>query len=71
MSVPVPTLLKIKQFSAKHPSFPEGGLRHLVFHEHENGLAESGAIVRNGRSVLIHEERFFNWVISRNNKPKA
>lgn len=58
----VPTLLTVKQFAAKHPAFPEGGLRHRIFHERENGLADSGAVVRNCGRVLIDEERFFAWV---------
>jgi hypothetical protein len=33
-----------------------------VFHEHQNGLAKSGAIVRMGRKVLINEPRFFEWL---------
>lgn len=58
----VPTLLTVKQFAAKHPAFPEGGLRHRIFHAQENGLAASGAVVRNSGRVLIDEERFFAWV---------
>ena len=58
----VPTLLTVKQFAAKHPAFPEGGLRHRIFHAQANGLAASGAVVRNTGRVLIDEERFFAWV---------
>lgn len=53
-----------RQFSEKHPAFPLGGLRHLIFHENENGLAKSGAIIRVGGKVLIDETRFFDWVKS-------
>lgn len=59
----VPHLLTVAQFAAKHPAFPIGGLRHKIFNEHNNGLAQSGAIIRTGRRVLIHEENFFNWVL--------
>ena len=58
----VPTLHTIKQFSKDHPAFPEGGLRWRIFHADKNGLANSGAIIRNGRRVLIDEEKFFDWV---------
>lgn len=60
----IPTILTVKQFSKKHPAFPEGGMRHRIFHGEENGLTESGAIIRNGGRVLIHEEKFFDWVTS-------
>lgn len=62
----VPRLFTIKQFAAKHPAFPEGGLRNRVFHAKSNGLEEAGAILRNGRRVLIDEERFFFWLQEQN-----
>jgi hypothetical protein len=58
----VPTLLTVKQFSDKHPAFPIGGLRHRIFYARQNGLEQSGALVRNGRRVLIDEEKFFHWL---------
>ncbi len=58
----IPSLLTVSQFSIKHPAFPEGGLRYRIFHADSNGLAESGAIIRNGRRVLIDEQRFFDWL---------
>ena len=57
-----PTYSTVKQFSQKHEAFPEGGMRHRIFHADSNGLAESGAIVRNGRRVLINEEKFFQYL---------
>ena len=58
----IPTLLTVKQFSEKHPAFPVGGLRFRIFHEDENGMKSAGVVVRNGRRILINEERFFDWV---------
>lgn len=58
----IPTILTIKQFSAKHPAFVEGGIRWRIFNEKTNGLSESGAIIRNGRRVLINEAKFFAWL---------
>ncbi len=58
----IPTLLTVKQFNQKHPAFPIGGLRYRIFYAKQNGLDNSGALVRNGRRVLIDEERFFDWV---------
>jgi hypothetical protein len=59
-----PNLLTVAQFSEKHKAFPIGGMRYRIFNEHENGLAESGAIIRVGRKVLIDEAKFFEWVLS-------
>jgi hypothetical protein len=56
--------LTVQQFTAKHTAFNTGGLRSLIFNEHQNGLAKSGAIVRLGRKVLIDENKFFAWVQS-------
>jgi hypothetical protein len=63
-----PNLLTVVQFSQKHPAFPIGGLRYRIFHERTNGLAESGAIIRIGRKVLIDEAKFFDWVVLENKK---
>lgn len=63
-----PTFSTVKQFSDKYPAFPIGGLRHRIFHEESNGLKKAGAIVRNGRRVLINEEKFFLWLEDQNKK---
>jgi hypothetical protein len=49
----------VTQFSKKHPAFSVGSLRWLVFNANTNGLDEAKAIIRVGRKVLVHEERFF------------
>ncbi len=59
----LPTLSTVKDFVARNPSFTEGGLRHQIFHERTNGLAKAKAIIRTGRKVLIHEERYFAWLL--------
>jgi len=56
----------VKQFCERHQAFTEGGIRHNIFHEKINGLAKSGAVVRNGRRVLIHEKKFFAWLEAQN-----
>ena len=59
--------LTVTQFHKKHQAFTLGGLRSLIFNEESNGLAESGAIVRVGKKILIHEPTFFNhWLPSQN-----
>jgi hypothetical protein len=59
-----PNLLTVAQFSQKHSAFPIGGLRFRIFNEHKNGLAKSGAVIRNGRRVLIDEAKFFEWILN-------
>ncbi len=56
----------VKQFITLHRAFTTGGLRALIFHEHQNGLAESNSIIRVGRKVIIHESKFFRWLESQN-----
>ncbi len=58
--------LTVQQFTEKNKAFTTGGLRALIFNEHSNGLAQSGAIVRIGRKVLIDEAKFFGWVQAQN-----
>jgi hypothetical protein len=54
--------LTVEQFTENHTAFTKGGIRSLIFNEHSNGLAKSGAIVRIGRKILINQDRFFSWV---------
>lgn len=64
------TLLTVRQFSDKHPAFPQGSLRNLIFlaesRESSNGkIAGNGldvALVRIGRKLLIDEAKFFQWI---------
>ena len=55
----IPTLSPVKELCRKHQAFREGGLRWEIFNAKENGLEKTRAIVRNGRKVLINEERYF------------
>lgn len=59
----IPTLLTVKQFCEKHPAFAVGGIRDRIFKADENGMNAARVLVRNGRRVLINEERFFDWII--------
>lgn len=58
------TFFTVAQLCAAEPAFTPGGVRHLIFHSHTNGLAEAGAIVRAGRKVLIHRPRLLAWLES-------
>ena len=52
--------LTVRQLSDKYPAFPQGGIRHLIFHEEINGF--NAVIVRVGKKVLIDENAFLNWI---------
>ena len=47
-----------------HGVFTVPALNWLLFNAKRNGLAESGAIIKLGRRVLIDAERFYAWVES-------
>ncbi len=53
-------LIPVTHWNRYHPWPPIGGLRYLIFHAESNGF--SHCIRRVGRTVLIDEPRFFEWV---------
>ena len=55
--------LTVRQLSEKYPAFPQGGIRHLIFHSETNGF--DSVITRVGRKVLIDEGAFLEWVKSK------
>jgi len=66
------TLFSVEQFATAEPAFTAAALRNLIFkaeprHSSKgeipgNGLIECGAVVRRGRKVIIHRQRFLEWV---------
>ena len=64
------TLLTVRQFADKHPAFPQGSLRNLIFLAEKrktsmgvvNGNGLDVALVRIGRKLLIDESNFFKWI---------
>lgn len=56
------TLLRVRQLAEQNPGLSEPSIRWLIFRSRENGLADSGAILRTGRSILIDRDRFFSWL---------
>jgi hypothetical protein len=58
-------ILTISQFAERCPAFKEPALRWLIFNRRQNGLEKSGAIVRNGRRVLLDVQKFFVWLEAR------
>jgi hypothetical protein len=61
-----PDYSTVSQFVEQNPAFNTGGLRALIFNEHQNGLAQSGSIIRIGRKVLINTDKFYAWIESQN-----
>lgn len=69
---PRQTLYTVEQFAKAEPAFTAAALRNLIFKAEVrqsskgeiagNGLLKCGAVVRRGRKVLIHRERFLEWV---------
>jgi len=69
---PSQTLYTVEQFARAEPAFTPAALRNLIFKAEPrqstkgeipgNGLIQCGAIVRHGRKVMIHRERFLDWV---------
>lgn len=53
-----------KQFIAAYPAFTMGGINALIFNRRQNGLEESGSILRLGRKLLIDIDLFFSWLDS-------
>lgn len=60
------TYFSVKQYAQKEPAFTESSLRAIIFNEHSNNLAKSGAIIRVGRKVLLHGIKFPQWLEAQN-----
>ncbi len=58
--------LTVNQFCEKHKAFKIGGVRSQLFNADRNGLKESGAIIRDGRKILINEQKWFQRLESQN-----
>lgn len=65
------SLYTVRQFAEAEPAFSEAAIRNLLFKSESrqsskgelmgNGLAQSGAIVRIGRKILIDRQKFIAW----------
>jgi hypothetical protein len=69
---PKKTLFTVRNFAQRHEGFlTEGSLRFQIFNADENGLEESGAIVRIGSRVLIDEPKYFDGIESQQTERRA
>jgi hypothetical protein len=57
--------LNVRQFAETQPGLTEAALLWDLFNRATNGLAESGAIIRRGRRILIDPERYLDWLAAR------
>lgn len=57
-------LTPIKAFAEQNPAIgSEASLRWQIFCAEQNGLADSGAIVRRGRRIFIVGPRYLAWML--------
>jgi hypothetical protein len=63
MQEPNKRFITVPDWNSHHPWPTQAGLRHLIFHAHENGFDR--VIRRVGRRVLIDERAFFQWVTAK------
>jgi hypothetical protein len=64
-----PTLYTARGITLVEPALKLGGVRHDLFHRDVNGLTASGAVVRRGRLILLHRERYMAWLLGRGTEP--
>ena len=65
---PSTRFIPVPDWQKHHDWPPLGGLRHLIFHEHENVFHK--CVRRVGRRVLIDEMAFFQWIEEQGNVAK-
>ena len=61
--ISITRLIPVNEWHEHHAWPPEGGLRHLIFNANKNGFNK--VVRRIGRRVLIDEQAFFNWALSK------
>ena len=64
-----PTLYTVKELAQAEPALPVGAIRADLIHRRTNGLAESGAVIRRGRLLLLHRERYMAWLLAHGQEP--
>ncbi len=55
-------LRSIHQFAEENPAFTESAVRWQIFNAKNNGLEESGAIVRIRRRVYLDTKKYTKWI---------
>ena len=55
-------ILTVEQTAKEIPALTEPAIRWQLFNRETNGLKDSGALLQNGRRVLIDLERYIEWL---------
>lgn len=58
----LPTFVTVAQLAQMEPALTRGAIRDDLFHRETNGLEDSGAVIRRGRKILLHRERYLSWL---------
>ncbi len=57
-------LLTKKQFIAKYPFISSSNLDFWIYQRKKNGLAETKALIKTRRRILIDDKKFLDWLNS-------
>jgi hypothetical protein len=68
MNKKMPRLIPVTKWKDYHPWPTLGALRNYIFLGESNGFRN--VIVRVGGTILIDEEKFFQWVEKKNEESK-
>lgn len=66
-----PTLFTVRGLVESEPALSLGGVRADLLHRRTNGLSETGAVIRRGRLLLLHRERYLAWLLARGEEKAA
>lgn len=56
------TILSVEQTAEQIPALTQAAIRWHLFNRKTNGLAESGAVIKIGRRVLIDFPNYIEWL---------
>ena len=57
-------LVTVKTFASRYPDVgTEAAIRWQIHSSANNGLQESGAIVKNGKKILIDVPQYLQWIL--------
>ena len=54
----------VEQTANEIPALTQAAIRWHLFNREQNGLSKSGAIIKNGRRVLIDLQLYIEWLKS-------
>ncbi len=54
----------VQQTASEIPALTEAAIRWHLFNREQNGLSKSGAIIKNGRRVLLDLPKYVDWLKS-------